>query len=526
MAIKEQLNKWLSIKDEYGSESNKELFKINSIITDWLYFGLVNSGVHFNSLMEMFLNESKVRNAVNKGIYFNGVTFIDFNSDYVLPAKYVFIIGTNTNAFPSNKNKSELDQRTEVEDNSKKEKEIFLLNYVNGQEMTYISYLISDIKSDEELFPSSFLTDLEAKKDPEAVKEIFIDETRSWEELYTFKEYRNKEYYSSLLMESTSNKKEIPYIEIANDGITTYSIKNLATFLKEPMQFKAGNLFYRKRELLDDIKDEYESFNLDRFTGKDLFKTLFIKLLKEKANIDDINFLNGIKKELFLDNKLSNINKDIDEELFDEVLKQVKTKVELIAKEDNYEVISMPDIKLSNGTDEWVIQQSEEIIKCKVNDNYFKYYDTNAIKDKQTFDSYYLNLYINSLIDISLLNNELTYKIELVNNAKYSKSFNVIPNKAKEILIKICSLIDDNSSFKAVPLDEYKNKDKQTLYKFGHSLVQENHSSWSYFKDRQLFNYETDLGYDANNFDNEIKNEYHNLENLVLYLNGGGSKNE
>lgn len=529
LIFKDYLNKWCTKKDEYDNEINRELFKVNHTINDWIYFALTDLRISYDPLINILINNAKTKSKLKKGVYFNGVTFIDFNSEYILPAKYVFYVGMNTNSFPSANRKSELDQRVDIKDISKIEEDNFLLGYANAGEMTYISYLNSDSKNDDELFPSSFLNKLESKKKADIEKEIYIDETRDWSDLYTFKEYRNKEYYSSLLLESKSVKKDIPYIVNEEDESNTISINDLASLLKEPLCFKGNKLFRTRRDLLDDIKDEYEHFNIDTFASRDLFQLILLKLLKEKINIDDQTLISSIKKDVELDNKLTNINKVIEDSLFNEVLNKAKLKAELINKENNYEVILLPDLNLSNNNKNWTITSNENIIRCEFDDYHFKYYDINPIKDNAN-DSYYLKLYISALVDISTRSKELTYNIDLVSNDEKLKSFNITPNKAKAILIKLCLYINDYNNLKALPLDLYDLKKIPTLYSLGSKLIFNSQSSaWSYYKDKDLYNYETDFGYAADNYKDEIRNAYYKVLDLILYIDKiaeGGNENE
>ena len=61
------------------------------------------------------LSESSKFNASK--IYVEGVSFVDYEENVILPSKYLFILGLSSNQFPKKKNISEIDLRNELVDN-------------------------------------------------------------------------------------------------------------------------------------------------------------------------------------------------------------------------------------------------------------------------------------------------------------------------------------------------------------------------------------------------------------------------
>ena len=165
LLIKEELSKWFSIKDTYGFETNNYFKKVCNVINTFYRLDVSNNNVPLSTLVYFMLDVSKVT-AIKSGDYFiKGVTFADFNETSILSSKYVFFLNAGSKELPKVIIKKEIDLRDYDISNKGKSKQAFFIQVNNASNHFFVSYINKDLKTDEELYPSTFVLDLKNKKE-------------------------------------------------------------------------------------------------------------------------------------------------------------------------------------------------------------------------------------------------------------------------------------------------------------------------------------------------------------------------
>ena len=204
-----ELTKWFSIKNPDGYEMNKIFRKFSDEISLWKNSNFNEHNIPLNTLFYTLFDLSEESKSNVSRLFVQGVTFIDYEENVILPSKYIFIIGLSSNEFPKKKTISEIDLRKMQVDNGLNS----FISQCNNAEYLYLSYVNHNLKTDEEYYPSSYILKLLENlgiKTDEIVyyNQIGIDETRTWNELFTKKEYKEKNYYTGLF-DSVEVKEEI-----------------------------------------------------------------------------------------------------------------------------------------------------------------------------------------------------------------------------------------------------------------------------------------------------------------------------
>ena len=509
LLVKEELNKWFSIKDLSGFETNKYYKNVLDVFNFWYTMNISNNTIPLNTLFYALFDASTVMQ-VSKGDYFTrGITFADFDVDSILSAKYVFFLNASSNELPRLKVKSELDLRNYDITEKEKMENAFFIQYQNAFKF-YISYVDKDLKTDEDFFKSSFVIDLEKRLEVNEEK-ISLDETRSWEELYTKREYKNKDYYLTLLSyqeeliekEETINKYEL---------LKKIKVKDMADFLEEPLKYKASILFGKSDELDENMKDEYEPLELDALTSSILSKKIMVDLLTNKKEALSEKHVEELKNRFNLEHKLPNINNVINEESFTSTYSKAVEVYKYVndITNGNYEIVTIPDVIIN----EWVLTNNQEV--CRYVDNTTRtYIQMKKLIDKTDAYKEYLFLYVISLMDVITLP-ENTYEIKL--SRKMSVSYEITPSEARQILIDIYELMNDYEEIVYLPITIFYKDKIKTLDALIENLLMQNGSPWGYFDDKKMFDYEKQLGYTNENFYEKYKKLRNKRIKLIKYL--------
>ena len=213
------------------------------------------------SLLDSISNVSMSQKCVSKGI-----EFISFRPNRVIPARYVFFLGLDSDSFPGTDTKSVLDRRKSRLDGDDsvqgKNKNAFLCQIFATSDCFCMSYVNRNLKKDESLYPSAVVNDIVAARKiidstsgiDEAGKEI--------KDLYTFRRLRN---YRTLYTgrKRTTFRKEDDMI--SKQDRTAVTISQLRSFLEEPFRYRAENAFSSDRN--NDMEElEFEPIDLDNLT--------------------------------------------------------------------------------------------------------------------------------------------------------------------------------------------------------------------------------------------------------------------
>lgn len=514
LKIKNELNKWFSIKDENGFETNKHLKHVLKVINSWYTMNISLDTIPLNTLFYMLFDSSIATEFNSSDCFVKGITFSDYDENAILSAKYVFFLNAGSNEFPRPTIKSELDLREYDITEKEKKEAAFFIQYQNATNKFYISYVNKNLKTDEDFFPSSFIIKLQERLKIKP-KEITLDETRSWNELFTRKEYKNKDYYLSLLS-SRENEEIIDESQHSHEPLKKYRIKDIADFLEEPLKYKATNLFGRKSELDDKLRIEFEQLYMDSMDEFSIYKKLLSDLLIEKEKSPTQEKIEETKKQLNLSRKLPNINQIVQDCSFDEIINAVKQHIEYIYEktQENFDVIKLQDFVFEYNSMQCIIFCNEPVC-VSVQDNERMYIQikpqTTSNKGKNL-----LYLYVFSLVDIASLP-EKEYKVKL--DRGVTGKFVITPSEAKEILVKIHELMNDYEENVCLPISCFDNKKVNDYASFIHYLP----NYWEYFDSKKLFDLENQLGYTYDNFWDKYTKLRDERKKIIKYLDKADS---
>jgi len=515
ISLKYELDKWFSIKDKNGFETNGYYLSIINILESWTKMNISDNSIPINALFYTLLDGSKVTNFSREDYFTRGITFSDFDLNAILSAKYVFFLNCGSKEFPKIRTKSELDLRNYDISNIEQIQKSFISQYQNSEEHLFISYINKDLKTDEDLYPSSLVYTLKTILNVE-INNISIDENRSWDKLFTQREYKNKNYYLGLLSSKnnfSNNEQEI----LVSEKQKRISVRNIANFLEEPLMYKTKRLFGRSDTLEDEINEEFEPFLLDNLTSSSLINNICVDILANKYNFSD-QILELLKERYNLEHKLPNINPIINDSIFLDIINECKKIIENVEKVTlgNYDLKRLDNLKFKNSLgEEWELTCDKEV--CVSVDGLTRtYLELKKNIDKFKDNEYrFLFLYAYSLMDVC---NKPEQEYTIILNKGVAIQFNITPSEAKLILIEIYELMNDYTDNVYLPFKKINNSKITTLYSLIDDLKQENNSPWSYFDDKKLFDYETQLGYTQDNFESKYNEKKKKLSDLVKFI--------
>ena len=515
--INDILRKFICVLDDNDNISNYYYKKINNIIN---YFENMDFNLSLNIFLRFLFDSSKRRMLIDGNPFTKGVTFTNLSSN-IIYSKYIFIIGANSINLPKDYTKSELECDIDINSFLKeKEEKSFYLQASNTDNLI-ISYINKDLIKDAELFKSPFVNNIEIKKlgykDEQIEKhqdEINhkIDETRSWDEIYTLRSKNNKDSINNLFNEEEKEKNIINF-NIKKEE--KFNVSNLADFLKEPLKFKYEFIFKKDYSNDDKIENSYEQFDIDNLSKSIIINKMILNLLisyKEGILFDKYEF----KNELKINHELSYILESIEDNEFEDLYKKSLDKYNLITKEEtilssniNYNLL--PDLSLNY----YILVCNKEMISVKDN-NTISYYDLKELKDSDDFSNY-TDLYIYSLLDIALKNDEKEYDCFLIKSKKKSVEFKINSIKAKEILNNIYNLIYEYDNM-AFPINLIRKKEI-TYDKYKESILDTNgKGDWSYFDDKDMFDLDYDILINEDNFNLKFEEYKNKILDLVLFI--------
>ena len=531
-----EFNKWFVFNDD--KEFNNEYQRIISSL-DTLKL-LDSDNVPLDIFFYSLFADGQISTTQKGDAFMEGVTFVDFDINHIYDAKYIFFIGASSNNLPVIKAKSELDLRTVLEENSD---DVTLNLLCQAADELHITFTNVDLKSDEDFYLTPIVVDLNKvtgkyiDKENDKIPAMPLDEKRDYENLFTKKEFKEKEYYAELIngnSSKTANKaKRIDKGPSAPLEKETISIGQMGEFLDEPLSFKANQLFNKKDEIFEEINKEFEPFSLD---NRDV-SPLITKIVIEKLNgtFDEIKMF----ETLTLDHSLSNVNDVFSALQFAEMVAAADTVVNNIKQiaDGPYDLIGPRSIGLvSSKGAEWTLTSSKTFVRT-IRDNTRTYIELKRMEKNSKINSF-LNIYVLSLMDLAfdadkLANEEYTIVLAKgLPDAKPKKKkyenrsqqvYKITPQQAIELLNKIYDKMSNLSDNVLVPLSS-ANEVIDSYYALRGLTEGEHALCWKYFEGKGLFDREEDLGFDSNTFrdkndkDNETTQAFLNRLNEMIDL--------
>ena len=149
-----------------------------------------------------------------------------------------------------------------------------------------------------------------------------IDETRSWDEIYTLRSKNNKDSINNLFNEEEKEKNIIKF-DIKKEE--KFSISNLADFLEEPLKFKYELLFKKDYSNDDEIDNSFEQFDIDKLSRSIIINSITLNLLKSYK--EGILFdKDEYKNELKINHELSYILESIEDNEFEDFITMIRNR--------------------------------------------------------------------------------------------------------------------------------------------------------------------------------------------------------
>lgn len=554
--LSDHLNAWLamtSVPDNFTGETI--IFKRITESVDNLHYQL-DTGIDAISLkiIEQSLITAAQGSAYSCGnLFVNGITFMKFIPNRIIPVKHLFFIGGDSINFPGAKQQNTLDLRKSCRpwpgDDSPiaKRRYAFLCQFMSVSESFHISYVDQDIRKDAELYPTSVVNDIQkflAKNSISWSKEkISLDETRDTSELFTPKSLRNKKAYVDMI--HTGNAKAITNRKVRGDEATDIknitikipervSLFQLRKFLDDPFEFRIS-LMMMEQEEDDPEKELFEPIYFDKMEESNLLKLMLAADLSGKEDE-----LEKFKREAHLKGKMP------DQIFSDKIWKDLTNKKNII-------LVQMGDEKIQDLRENWTYKDRIQDLQLLRGDgtkwnlsgtmdwcNNAKLEDVSEIisvtSSEQSADkikfSKYTNPYIKALALLALKcekhpekkDEEQTisisiYSCDLNMGGPATTSVSMTPANAKAMLERIyCEAFGSQAQnvmpySKAVPadlLDEIKDSDD--IYDYRSKLLD---GPWAYFGKKALFDPAKDVGFDADNFQEQWIDACNKMKSLM-----------
>lgn len=582
--IIDDLESWAAFakKNKFTSD---DLDTIRTMLESWLLTGdntpddLYNESLVFQNVVEeierqkltlekevypdCFTNALFDRSAAvtlhSSNILAQGITFANFESNRVLSAKYVFFMGLDSKVFPGTDSEIELDLRKNNEDPEKnkeagdeslpqKNKNAFLCQLMAAREGFFISYINKNLQKDEDFFMSSVLKNLfetlynlsEDDKEKASYQEvIIIDEERPWKELYTPREFRNKNNFIKLqknkvqTSDTTQPEGEPAQADIATAALPDrVKISDIKKYLYEPFKFMVEQKLSVDDDSAEEEDSEFEPIFFDRLTQSALRKRQIMSALQNESQKEfqkelttELKNTNALPDTFFGESALHHIFEARDP-ILEKKNELIPEKTPMVFGESRMWLIKKaPDITDKNwyitGETVWFnkdFAQTKIIQTLDLNnsENYFGGYITALLLIADRPEEENASVYTANL-------NVIKYKDGAASST--TMSFSASPEKARLVLNKIYRAMYIEAFHRCAPWntiynDMNKEPDEEPLSfeGFQNSLTGDN-GCWSYFSKADFFDPATDVGYNEESFDELWETTKQHQKELILFLN-------
>ena len=541
MSLKNKLNEWLllqNVPDGFKSESIV-YSRVSAAIDELDYqFKTGLDEISWNIVKQTLLTEARGTEYSCGNLFVNGITFMKYAPNRIIPVKHVFFIGADSVSFPGAKQRNTLDLRKSCNPWPGDESPVarnrygFLCQLMSTTESFRISYVNKDIKKDAELYPSTVVSDIKKFLSDGGFKweeiQLTLDEKRRFDELFTPRSLRNKVAYVNMMnrverVDAEQDSGERPQ-QIAMKAPERVSISQLAKFLKDPFQFRINRMLSEDDE--EDVeKESFEPICLDNLDCHIVLKRkleteIFGQESEEAAFKDDFELKGTIPEGFYGEKTWKAI--DAKGEAFK---KNLDSKVSELQKFWKSNVVALLPLKRFNGqnwnltgTLDWC--NSENISDV----NELLVFSSSEYAPKDMGIDKFVAPYIEALLIIAAGGGaECGEAKKKVKASLYSckslqkkvvepaqKDICFTQSEAVDMLNKIYDYAFGNeengiSPFsKAVPIDllNWPSKDEEgDIYAYRDKLLG-SYGPWSSFKKKTLFDVTKDVGFKAEDFQN------------------------
>jgi exodeoxyribonuclease V gamma subunit len=587
----ESLKKWMDFANCGNTSRNRvaDLDKLSDFLNEWLSMsgapdGFASETIIINNVMQAI---DGLRNQMDAGLesiswkivqqtlltaaqssayscgtlFVNGITFMNFIPNRIIPVKHLFFIGGDSMNFPGAKQHNTLDLRKSCRpwpgDDSPiaKRRYAFLCQLMSTSESFHVSYVNQDIRKDAELYPTSVVNDIrkflvnsvnvqaiEKSTTPDnkiSISEawpenkISLDETRNFTDLFTQKSLRNKRAFLNMMQDGFAHANpEKSAMQTANDNIAVkyperVPLFMLSDFLKDPFEFRISQMLAAS-DTDDPEKELFEPIHFDALQKSALLKMMVAAELSQKSEE-----LEKFKKEallkgnmpdgIFGEKLLTEMERNksfILAKMGDELVKQIKESWSYKSK--------IQDIQLDRGQmGKWTLSGTLDWCNSGDLDKITEMITVSSSSGKQTLDKF-LPSYVKALAIIAQRASGKNSDIEQTQEIKisiYNSGTSAEPATARvsmtqtqaiETLQEIyTAAFGDETQLpysKAVPAEMIDIQGINSIRAFKDKLLTD---SWKFFDKKSLFDPITDVGFDAANFTNQWKEATQKMRSLM-----------
>lgn len=538
MILKNKLNEWLllqNVPDSFKSESIV-YSRVNGAIDELDYqFKAGLDEISWNVVKQTLLTEARGTEYSCGNLFVNGITFMKYAPNRIIPVKHIFFIGTDSVSFPGARQRNTLDLRKSCypwpgdESSVARNRYGFLCQLMSTTNSFRISYVNKDIKKDAELYPSTVVSDIKKFLSDGGFKweenSLKLDEKRPFNELFTPRSLRNKVAYVNMMnradcvgVEQASGENQLEIVTKAPERI---SISQLASFLKDPFQFRINRMLSEDSE--EDVeKESFEPIYLDNLENHIVLKRkLENEIFSQEAEMDSFKEdfeLKGNAPEGFYGKKTW----DAVDEKSRVFIRNLDSKVSELHESWKCNVAAMLQLKRSNGmiwnltgTLDWCNSENISDISELV------VFSSSEYAPKDLGVEKFVTPYIEALLIIAAGGGadvgEKKRVVVSLCSCKFLKT-KPVPPEQKEICFTQSEAVDKLNKIydyafgnkksgispfsKAVPVDllDWPSKDEKCdIYAFRDKLLVK-YGPWEHFKKKTLFDVTKDVGFEAKDF--------------------------
>ena len=539
------INEWLSMTSSPDGFASERIIVNN--VTQGIE-GLRNQmdaglqSISWKVVKQTLLNAAQSSAYSCGSLFVNGITFMNFIPNRIIPVKHLFFIGGDSMNFPGAKQQNTLDLRKSCRpwpgDDSPiaKRRYAFLCQLMSTSESFHISYVNQDIRKDAELYPTSIVNDIRKflinaincdKNCAPAEKiglseawpenKISLDETRDFGDLFTQKSLRNKRAFLNMMQDGYAHANpEADAIKSASSNIKAklperVSIYKLSDFLKDPFQFRISQML-ADSDSEDPEKEMFEPIQLDALKKSTLLKmTLAAELSNKSDELEkfkkESKLKGGTPDGVFGDKLTAEIEankKIITDNMGEDLVQKIKDSWSYQAK--------IEDIQFERSDlEKWTLSGSLDWSDSSDLDKITEMISITSSGKKPTIDKF-LTSYIRALAVIAQRNNdekaeqEQSIKISVFHVEKdrtepTTATIKMTPKNATETLQKIYTAAFGSETqkpyFKAVPAELINATGINDICAFKQKLI---NGPWEHFEKKTLFDPTTDVGFDKKDF--------------------------
>ena len=348
----DMLNRWARMKNPTGdlvgeSAAYREVCKALGRLKYFFYAG--EKEIPLDVVRANIVNVATVSEFSFGNIFVNGISFMKFAPNRIIPVKHLFFLGADADHFPKDDSYNTLDLRRQVrpwpgDDSSiSRNRYAFLCQLMCTSEGFHISYQNVNLAKDSEIYPSPVINDLKnfvagfaekvfddesgEEREPLFTEVIPLDETRHKELIFT---RRGRRYLESICCLRTI--KDAPEddgaqsdatgggIPLSDSSVPKYpdkvSVSQLKGYLNDPFQFYVNRMLRLETEGEDETGQYVEPVSLNNLEQSEFVKMavyiqrgmnmdfatteLYFKSLENQGRIPTGAFGEGVVAEIEL----------------------------------------------------------------------------------------------------------------------------------------------------------------------------------------------------------------------------------